>query len=60
MIAFLCLPFYCKIDLWKIKTKIKNNVQGFGGMIKHFAKVSSSDNVQDTEVIWSQKIFQSQ
>ena len=24
-------------------------------MIKHFAKFSSSDNVQDTEVVWSQK-----
>ena len=42
----------------KWKQREKNKVQGFGKMIKNFVKFSSADNFQDTEIIWSQKIFQ--
>ena len=49
-----------KIDLWKMKITIKNNLQGFHGMIKYFVKFSSADNFQDKEVILSQNIFQYQ
>ena len=50
------LPLHSKIDLWKMKIKIKNNVQDFRGIIKYFVKFPSTDNFQDKEVKMSFKI----